>query len=107
MVYTQGHYKLLLDALTNPDCLIDYSIADWELLLRLARKVKLLGRLATELNKRDFLKKIPVRAANILRSSLIQAKRMQQLTHWELNRITWALQSMDIPVIALKGLLIH
>ncbi len=103
MVYTQGHYKLLLDALTNPDCLIDYSIADWELLLRLARKVKLLGRLATELNKRDFLKKIPVRAANILRSSLIQAKRMQQLTHWELNRITWALQSMDIPVIALKG----
>ena len=103
MVYTQDHCKLLLDALTNPDCLIDYSIADWELLLRLARKVKLLGRLATELNKRDLLKKVPVRAANILRSGLIQAKRMQQLTHWELNRISWALQSMDIPVITLKG----
>ncbi len=103
MVSTQDHCKLLLDALINPDCMIDYSIADWELLLRLARKVKLLGRLATELNKKDLLKKIPMRAANILRSGLIQAKRMQQLTHWELNRICWALQSMDIPIITLKG----
>lgn len=104
MQYTpEDHHRLLLDALANPDCLVDYSIADWELLLRLARKVKLLGRLATELNKKDLLNKIPVRAANLLRSGLIQAKRMQQLTYWELNRISWVLQSMDIPVITLKG----
>lgn len=104
MRYTpEDHQRLLLDAFTNPDCLVDYSIADWELLLRLARKVKLLGRLATELNQRDLLKKIPVRAANLLRSGLIQAKKLQQLTRWELNRISWALQSIDIPIITLKG----
>ncbi len=104
MQYTpEDHHRLLLNALTNPDCLVDYSIAEWELLLRLARKVKLLGHLAAELKQKDLLKKIPVRADNVLRSALIQAKKLQQLTHWELNRISWALQSLDIPVITLKG----
>jgi len=104
MQYTQkDHSKLLLGALTNPDCLVDFSDADWELLLRLARKVKLFGRLATELNKRNLLEKIPVRAANLLRSGLIQAKRLQQLSHWELNRVLWALQVIDVPIVALKG----
>jgi putative nucleotidyltransferase-like protein len=97
------HHRLLLDALINPDYLIDYSVADWELLLRLARKVKLLGRIAMELNKRNLLEKIPVRAVNLLRSGLIQAKRLQQLSHWELNRVLWALQVIDVPIIVLKG----
>jgi len=104
MQYIQkDHCKLLLDALTNPGCLVDYSDADWELLLRLARKVKLFGRLATELNKRNLLDKIPVRAANLLRSGLIQASRLQQLNHWELNRVLWALQVIDVPIVVLKG----
>ena len=104
MRYTQKeHCKLLLDALTNPDCLVEYNDSDWELLLRLARKVKLFGRLATELNKRNLLEKVPVRAANLLRSGLIQAKRLQQLSHWELNRVLWALQVIDVPIVVLKG----
>ena len=104
MQYTpEDHHRLLLEALTNPDCLVSYSTADWELLLRQARKVKLLGRIATELIKRDVLENIPVRIANQLRSSLIQVKRLQQLTRWELNRVTWALKSTGIPIITLKG----
>ncbi len=73
------------------------------MLLRLARKVKLLGFLATELEKRDLLDKIPVRAANQLQSGVIRAKKLQQLAHWELNRISWALKDTRIPVIVLKG----
>ncbi len=104
MPYIQADcHRLLLDALINPECLVDYSLADWELLLRLARKVKLLGRIAMELSKRNLLEKIPVRAVNLLRSSLIQAKRLQQLSHWELNRVLWALQVIDVPIIVLKG----
>lgn len=99
----QNHHRLLLNALINPSSLVEYNAANWELLVRLARKVKLLGYLAIELGNRGLLDKIPVRLANQLQSSLIQAKKLQQLTHWELNRISWALQDMDIPVIALKG----
>ncbi len=99
----QDHHKLLLLGLTNPSCLVEYNTADWELLLRLARKVKLLGRLAIELNKRNLLEKIPIRAANQLHSGLIQAQKLQQLTYWELNRVLWALREVDAPIIILKG----
>lgn len=97
------HQQLLLNALAYPDALAKYDAKDWELVLRLARKVKLLGRLAWEMETRGALENIPPRAASQLRSSLIQVKKLQQLTHWELNRISWALQSMDIPIITLKG----
>ena len=98
-----AHHWLLSNALTNPASLVEYNAAKWELLLRLARKVKLLGRLATDLKDRELLDQIPVRAANLLQSSLIQAKRLQQIAHWELNRISWALKDTNIPIIVLKG----
>lgn len=104
MTYRQpAHHRLLLNALINPASLVEYSEAKWELLLRLARKVKLLGRLAIDLKNRGLLEQIPLRAANLLQSSLIQVKRLQQITRWELNRISWALKDTDAPVITLKG----
>jgi hypothetical protein len=104
MIFKQpAHHWLLLNALINPASLVEYNGAKWELLLRLARKVKLLGRLATDLKNRGLLDQIPLRAANLLQSSLVQARRLQQITHWELNRISWALKDTDIPIIALKG----
>jgi hypothetical protein len=97
------HRRLLLNALIEPDSVVGYTVPEWELLLRLARKVKLLGFLAIELEKRALLDKIPVRAANQLRSGLIRAKKLQQQAQWELNRITWALKDDQIPIIVLKG----
>lgn len=97
------HHSLLLNALINPASLVEYNATKWELLLRLARKVKLLGRLAIDLKNRGLLDHIPLRAANLLQSSLIQVKRLQQITHWELNRISWALKDTGAPVVALKG----
>jgi hypothetical protein len=97
------HHRLLLNALNNPASVVEYKIPDWELLLRLVRRVKLLGFLAAELERRDLLDKIPVRAANQLRSGLIRAKKLQQLAHWELNRIASALKDTPVPMIVLKG----
>lgn len=65
MIFKQpAHHWLLLNALINPASLVEYNGAKWELLLRLARKVKLLGRLATDLKNRGLLDQIPLRAAN-------------------------------------------
>lgn len=97
------HHRLLRNALIEPAFVVKYTVPEWELLLRLARRVKLLGFLAIELEKRALLDKIPVRAANQLRSGLIRAKKLQQQAHWELNRITWALKDTQIPMIVLKG----
>ncbi len=98
-----NHHQLLLKAIIDPDALAQYSHTEWELLLRLARKVKLLGFLAVELERKKLLDTIPVRAANQLRSGLIRIKKQQQLTFWELDRINWALKSIQTPLIVLKG----
>jgi hypothetical protein len=97
-------HQLLLTAVIQPADLINYSNQQWELLLRLARRAKLLGYLAARLEKDELLDKIPLRAVNLLHSSLIQAKKQQQSVSWELNRVLWALNNQKIPVIVLKGM---
>lgn len=98
-----AHHELLLQALISPECLVDYSAADWDLLIRLARRVRLLGRLAVALKDKNLLEKIPERAANQLISGLVQARKLQQQSRWELNRVLWALQDTNMPLIVLKG----
>src|SRR5690606_25498907 len=98
------HHQLLLEAIIRPAVLIDYSNSQWELLLRVARRAKLLGYLAAWLEKDGLLDKIPQRAVNLLRSSLIQVKKQQQSVNWELSRILWALDGREILIIVLKGM---
>ncbi|SCX02869.1 Uncharacterised nucleotidyltransferase [Nitrosomonas eutropha] len=98
------HHQLLLEAIIRPATLVNYSHLQWELLLRVARRARLLGYLAARLEKNGSLDKIPQRAANLLRSSLIQAKKQQQSVNWELNRVLWALDGQEIRIIVLKGM---
>ncbi|MBE7526604.1 MAG: nucleotidyltransferase family protein [Burkholderiales bacterium] len=102
--FRADHHRLLLEAIIQPTSLTGYSNPQWELLLRLARRVKLLGYLAARLEKEELLDRIPVRAANLLRSALIQARKQQQSVGWELNRVMWALDDPDLPIIVLKGM---
>ncbi len=99
-----AHHQLLLQALRDPRSIHDIGNQDWELLLRLARRARLLGFLAVELEHAALLDKIPMRVANHLRSGLIQARKFQQLACWELDRILWALGEDRAPIIVLKGM---
>lgn len=96
--------KLLLRSIVEPKSVLECGVTDWELLLYLARQAKVLGVLAAELERQDLLSAIPERAANQLRSSLMEIRNLQRLARWELNRIRWALQGALIPVVILKGL---
>lgn len=98
------YHRLLLEAIIQPASLTGYDNRQWELLLRLARRARLSGYLAAKLEKDGLLDNIPVRAANLLRSSLIQVRKQQQSVSWELNRVMWALDGQEIPVIVLKGM---
>ncbi|HNO75722.1 MAG TPA: nucleotidyltransferase family protein [Nitrosomonas mobilis] len=99
-----AHHQLLVRALRDPPSLCNISNQDWELLLRLVRRARLLGFLAVELGNAGLLDKIPVRIANHLRSGLIQARKYQQLARWELDRVRWALGEDRGPIIVLKGM---
>jgi hypothetical protein len=100
---TRRANQLLLDAINNPKSLPTLSLADWELLIRVARRVRLLGKLEAELSRIGLLEDIPPSAANHLRAARNVIAHRNTLVTWEINRILWALKGTDAPIILLKG----
>ncbi len=100
---TRGANLLLLSALQAPENLPGLSVADWELLLRVARRVRLLGHLEAELSGAGLLRQIPSKAADHLRAARNVIEHRRTLVTWEINRILWALQDTEVPLVLLKG----
>ena len=44
-----------------------------------------------------------MQAANHLRAARNVVAHRQTLVAWEVNRVLWALQGMDVPLVILKG----
>ena len=95
--------KLLLSALQAPETLPVLPPADWELLLRVARRARVLGRIESELARAGLLDHIPPRAATHLKAARNVIEHRKTLVSWEVNRLLWALQGIDVPLILLKG----
>ena len=94
---------LLLRALREPARLGELQATEWDLLLRVARHARLLGRIAEDVADAGLWGLVPERAARHLQSArTLVAHRQTHLT-WEVDRILWALRDLDVPVIALKG----
>jgi hypothetical protein len=100
---TERAQRLLLAALKSPEKLPDVPSADWEVLLRVARRVRLLGRLEADLARAGLLERIPARAAAHLRAARNVIEHRKTLVSWEVNRLLWALNGLDVPLILLKG----
>lgn len=100
---TRRARRLLLGALKAPEQLPALPPGDWELLLRVARRVRLLGRLESELSRLGLLDSIPARAAAHLRAARNVIEHRKTLVSWEVNRILWALKGIEVPLILLKG----
>lgn len=92
---------LLLAMLLDPAQAPRLSLADWDLLIRQARRANLIARLATLLQPQlDTLPAAPVRH---LRAALLIAARQRIATRWEAECIRRALAPQGITPILLKG----
>lgn len=100
---TRRAQQLLLDAINQPADLIRLSVADWELLVRVGRRARLLGRIEADLAQRGLLHAIPTGAAQHLQAARQVITHRQTLITWEVNRILWALAGSATPLILLKG----
>ncbi len=94
---------VLLGAINAPDELARLSAPDWELLLRVARRTRLLARIEADLAQAGLLDRIPPQAANHFRSARNVVAHRQTLVSWEVNRVLWALHGLDVPLVILKG----
>jgi len=95
---------LLIAALVDPRNLVSWSAPDLDLVLRLLRRARLLGRVAAELDAAGLLGALPLAARDALASALIAAQARSRVARWELDCIAYALRDRnDLQVVAMKG----
>lgn len=95
---------VLLAALQDPRVLSTMPRERTDLTLRLARRARLLGRLAWQLRQAGALATQPQVVFDQLQSALATSEARARSARWELNRIAWALDDLrDVPVVAMKG----
>lgn len=96
-----GH--LLLCVLTEPDRMLKLSPAEWELLIRQARKTQLLARLAVVCAECGWNDRIPARALKHFEAARRYSDWRRHAARWEVDCVRRALKPVDVPVVLLKG----
>jgi Uncharacterised nucleotidyltransferase len=92
---------LILQVLLSPQRVDGLTPAQWDLLIRQARRANLIARLATLLEPR--LADLPEAPRQHLRSALLIAHRQGIATRWEADCIRAALAPLGVQPILLKG----
>lgn len=96
--------RLLRTMISNPVDVAEMAPGNLDLVLRLARRAGLLGRLAARLKNANKLEFMPKLATDQLESALVNADARARLALWEMNRIAWATaDDKSIQILALKG----
>ena len=98
----QGAKKLLM-ALSDPAQTVTFGVEDWDLLLRMARRTRLLGRLAVCVDNLGLLEKIPEKVVEHFAAARVFVDQHQRMARWEINRILKAMEDIDVPMVLLKG----
>lgn len=92
-----------LEAYFNPASVAEKSLADWDGLLREARRLNILTKLAWRLRTSNGWERFPAQARDHITAACTVAERHQRMVHWEVDRIRRALLGMDVPLVVLKG----
>ncbi len=96
--------RLMVEALARPGGIVAWPVADLDLVLRVLRRARLLGRLAEELAERGLLEALPPAARDALAGAQVAAQARARVARWELDRIAHALQDAPaLQLVAMKG----
>jgi hypothetical protein len=95
--------NILLGVLGDPARTISFGVEDWDLLLRLARATRLLGRLAVCMEEQGLLEQVPPRVVEHFSAARVLVDHRQRMARWEINRILAVLEGSDMPLVLLKG----
>lgn len=92
-----------LAAIREPVRALDWTIEDWQRVVRLSRRLRLLSRLAAALEAQALLEAVPAPARRHLVAEL-------QLSRWRVTAMRWALERVGValadchhPIVLLKG----
>ncbi len=94
---------LISEVLSNPALVSDLNLADWDVLVRQARRTGLLARLAETLKGSKWEASVPRQVRWHLEADHVLAERQKIAVRWEVSQIRDALMGLEAPVILLKG----
>jgi hypothetical protein len=94
---------LLQAALTAPQTVAACSPAQWDLLVRQARRANLLGRLSSTLRESGLMAAVPDAPRNHLLAADVISRRQSVSVRWEVQCIRETLARCGAPVVLLKG----
>lgn len=90
-------------ALREPQQVLAWDLAQWEWTIRLARRLRLLGRLAEAVDGAGLLPRVPPEAARHLLAEQRYARWRIGALRWALDRVGVAWANLDVPKVLLKG----
>ena len=97
-------WGLLRSALEEPLALPGWPVADLDLVLRLLRRARLLGRVGWRLREAGRLDELPQSARDQFSSALAMVQARERLARWELDRLAVPLAHPSVGrVVLLKG----
>jgi hypothetical protein len=96
--------ELLSLAINDAGSVADLPVEDLDLLLRVARRVRLLGRIGIGLRESGRLQELPEIAQDHFDSALRMAEARRRLASWEVKRFDWSMiDDSETPIILMKG----
>ncbi len=97
-------WQLLLAAIARPESLVQLPSAELDLLLRIARRARVLGYLAEALEREGATAGLPPHVLDILTGARVSADARSRVILWELDRVAQALgDELASQVVVLKG----
>lgn len=93
--------SLLIGAFIDPHTVMDLDCQSWNRLLRLARRLEILPRLASGLL--PFDEQLPTRVADHIHAASAVAEAFERNVRWEVDRVERALRETSGRAVLLKG----
>lgn len=87
----------------DPQSVADFSLQDWDLLVRQARSAGLLARLHLEFETHGLYRIVPAFAAWHFRAAYTVSEKQRIAVQWEIRKLREALGDFDFPLLLLKG----
>lgn len=95
--------EMLFTAIRSPTQAAAFTTSDWDLLLRVARREGLLAKIAIQLDQAGVPDHVPQQALDHMIAARAIATNHARMIRWEVDRIQFALRSIETPILLLKG----
>jgi hypothetical protein len=90
-------------ALAQPELSLDWTLADWDRVVRLSRHLRLLGRLAERIEAAGLTSSVPEQVAQALTAERQYTRWRTSSLLWLLDRLAYMLRDAPYPLVLLKG----